>query len=65
MFETIIASSFGGTTRAYLLFDVRLTSCSVNSSRVPEGAFRLITNCPGSVRGKYATPDQRIEGKAQ
>jgi hypothetical protein len=29
-------------------------SRSVTSSRVPEGSFRFIMNCPGSVRGKKA-----------
>ena len=47
--------SLGGTTCANVVFDL-LTYSSVSSMRVPVGALRLITNCPGSVRGKNETP---------
>ena len=34
------------------------TSFSVTASRVPLGAFRLITNCPASVREKNESPNR-------
>ena len=62
MLETIMPRSSGGTTWR-IRFSTLATSFSVTASRVPVGAFRLITNCPASVRGKKERPssgnDQR------
>jgi hypothetical protein len=55
MFETIVPSSFAGTT-CRTIPSTRLMYSLVSSIRVPVGAFTLITNWPASVRGKNETP---------
>src|SRR5580700_10571516 len=55
MFDTIILKSRGSTicrTRSSTL----ATYALVDSMRLPVGTFKLIVNCPASVRGKKATP---------
>src|SRR6185312_1624290 len=39
-----------------MMFSTFATSFSVIERRVPDGAFRLITNCAASVRGKKESP---------
>ena len=51
MLDTRILSSLRGTT-SRTICSTFATSWLVISSRVPAGAFRLITNWLGSVRGK-------------
>ena len=55
MLDTMIFKSRCGTS-ARTRSSTCPTSFSVNSSRVPEGAFKLMTNWLGSVRGKYYLP---------
>ena len=52
-------------TTSRISSSTRCTSCDVTSSRVPDGALRLITNWPASVRGKNATPEQRVQQQAR
>src|ERR1700687_955614 len=53
--ETMILSLSEATTFR-ISSSTRFTYSLVTSRRVPGGAFTLITNCPGSVRGKNETP---------
>ena len=55
MFETIMSRSRGATT-SRMSASTCLMYWLVNSRRVPVGALRLITNWPGSVRGKKPSP---------
>ena len=51
MFETMIFKSFLRHDLADDVLDLA-TNLSVSSMRVPDGALTLMTNWPGSVRGK-------------
>src|SRR5690242_13291407 len=53
--DTIIPRSSGLTT-SRIRFSTLATSPSVTDNLVPEGAFRFITNCAASVRGKKDNP---------
>jgi hypothetical protein len=44
-------------------FEIRDFALSVTVSLVPEGALKVITNCPASVRGKYAKPSWLYRSK--
>ncbi len=55
MFDTSVWISCAGIS-ARTACSTCPTSRSVSSRRVPLAALRLMTNWPGSVRGKYALP---------